>query len=252
MKRLTLLVGLILLLTVSLSYAQEISVDSVTGTWDDLGTTKIHPNTAVTFNIRYNNNTSHTVGFISNGFKVYGPSSFTPVTGQILLPVNTFLPIERIFYFSADGSGVDTIGFSTGLSLEGMQPSYNEIGLKINTGGVAEGETLCLDSSFFPPSGIWKWSSSTANIVPSWDGPHCFLAESLCYFPVIDNCPDTISILNCFYSYQFAAHNELYEDGTIRYAVVEGPGVFNEVSGLWSYNPTELDFGTTQTLTVKA
>jgi hypothetical protein len=55
-------------------------------------------------------------------------------------------------------------------------------GLFFTPGSVTgSGADTILDSSFYPPAGYWFWSHSTnGNSVPSWDGPHCFVAAGCC------------------------------------------------------------------------
>jgi hypothetical protein len=57
----------------------------------------------------------------------------------------------------------------------GLPAGYNDIAYTIDIGPIAKSnhnKTICLDSSFYPPSGVWKWAGP--DVFPSWDGPHCF------------------------------------------------------------------------------
>ncbi len=129
----------------------------------------------------------------------------------------------------------------------GLPAGFDEIAFVITTGNFVEGSIACLDSCYFPTTGTWMWSTG----VPSWDGPHCFSVETPCYPPVFDYCVDSLTIVNCYYFRQFSAHNDSTSDSTIRYALTEGTGAIDEITGLWQYIPLETDYGTTQTLTIK-
>ena len=88
--------------------------------------------------------------------------------------INTFSGVAATY-----GSGADTIGFggfnqSTGT---GIFSTFNDISWSIkidNVPDISHGMTLCLDSSYYPPIGIWKWSSGAGDLFPTWDGPHCY------------------------------------------------------------------------------
>ncbi|MBU0982775.1 MAG: thrombospondin type 3 repeat-containing protein [candidate division Zixibacteria bacterium] len=44
------------------------------------------------------------------------------------------------------------------------------------------GERICLDSTFTPPGGVWKWASlvGTPDIFPAWGGPYCYTITDRC------------------------------------------------------------------------
>jgi hypothetical protein len=85
--------------------------------------------------------------------------------------------------FSVDGTASDTVGFAgfnqtTGV---GLYESFSEVAFEVSIESFdcgSTGLTFCLDSSYFPPSGVWKWASSTTEYIPSWDGPHCYTITS--------------------------------------------------------------------------
>jgi hypothetical protein len=81
--------------------------------------------------------------------------------------------------FSEDGANADTCGFAgfqqefgTGLYATFVaDPAW---GININSTNCADtGLQLCIDSSYFPPSGKWLWADGVS-YEPSWDGPHCY------------------------------------------------------------------------------
>jgi len=50
-----------------------------------------------------------------------------------------------------------------------------------------DGGQICLDSSYYTPSGVWKWAGPDA--FPAWDGPHCFTIGELPGDPPVIVCP---------------------------------------------------------------
>lgn len=248
MKKLLLIIGFVLISVISVS-AGQVLLDHVEGAWLDGATYKINPNSPIEFHIRLINDDAQPITSLTNGFQVYGPSSFTPANGYSVLDPGILI-FQIIIGPTNDGLGADTVGFTSGF-FGNLPVGFDDVVYVITTGNIAEGETLCLDSCFFPPSGSWKWAAGVFNIFPSWDGPHCFVAESSCETPVFDYCIDSLTMLNCYNPYLFSAHNDYTDNSTIRYAIIEGPGYINETTGLWTYTPLETDYGTTQTLTVK-
>jgi hypothetical protein len=138
----------------------------------------------------------------ANGFRIYSPDSaeWVPATpyGEFL---NDYLPDGLVWQgsaphwqiydgglfvkvFSVDGSGADTIGFA-GYQMDhgtGLYPGFDAVGIGINIARIPEssrGKTLCIDSCYWPPAGTWKWANGF-NILPYWDGPHCFEIGDCC------------------------------------------------------------------------
>ncbi len=159
-------------------YSQgSVSIDHVDGLFEpgklSIGTVKFH--------IRFTNNTGQAITGYSNGFRVYSPdgASWSP----LICDPNGSLPIffdggTFVNYFSNDGTGADTVGFS-GFSIfgDGLPDGFDDIVITIQTtiSQNSEGLSICIDSSFFYPGGMWLWSHKQGTSVsPSWDGPHCF------------------------------------------------------------------------------
>ncbi|MDH3936867.1 MAG: transthyretin-like family protein [candidate division Zixibacteria bacterium] len=77
------------------------------------------------------------------------------------------------------GSGADTIGFAgSRLFDSGLPWWFDDTAYSLTIGPIplsSVGKTICLDSAFFPPSGVWAWSvAQVGTFHPSWDGPHCY------------------------------------------------------------------------------
>ena len=78
--------------------------------------------------------------------------------------------------YSVNGNGADTIGFAAFVFFgDGIPAGFDDVAFTIEIGPMdasQAGGTVCLDSAYFPPSGVWKWAGPDA--YPDWDGPHCF------------------------------------------------------------------------------
>lgn len=146
---------------------------------------------SVTFNLGLvNGDDMNEIRGLSNGFRIYGSDS--SVTWEIL----DYGPVPEIIIFLAqfslivppdfNGVGADTIGFTASSFLSpGIPPGYagEYFWITVALSDPASiGGNFCLDSAWFPPSGIWMWGygSTVGSFAPSWDGPHCW--------PITDQC----------------------------------------------------------------
>lgn len=142
-----------------------------------------------TFVFRLTNNTSHVVIGVTTGFRIHSPDAATWDTtildttsnmGREEFPMGLYLR-----HFSADGTAADTVGFlGLGENIgapSGLPPGFSEDGLAITIGpfpAEARGKTICIDSSFYYNGGVWKWVlSEPSEVIPAWDGPHCYRVE---------------------------------------------------------------------------
>ena len=155
--------------------AQSISLDHTDGLLD---ATHLDTGVPVTFYIHIaGDDTSHSG--ITNGFRVYSGDGavWNPMAGDTVgLGKTQFDGGFFISPFSVTGSGADTIGFG-GFRFfgSGLPAGYDDIAYTLAVGPIAEseiGKTICLDSAFYPPTGVWKWAGP--DVYPAWDGPHCF------------------------------------------------------------------------------
>lgn len=177
MRVLTVCICLCLCLAGADLTAQSLSLESV----DNLYSTDTLPvNQQATFNIRMSNPTATQYGGIANGFRVYSPdgaewTQTVPDTFSWGWP-DMFPLIFAVLAFSNDGVGSDTVAFGGArLASGGLTPGFDEVAYKITIGPIDPSyhrNTICLDSSFYPTSGVWKWASPDE--FPAWDGPHCF------------------------------------------------------------------------------
>ncbi len=136
----------------------------------------------ITYHLRMTNHTGISVIAFTNGFRVYSPDGATwqPAVGDTasLGWWDRFNLLFDILHHSCNGSGSDTVGFvGAVLTSPGLEDGFDAVSLLVRTqvSGDMQGKTLCVDSSFFPPSGYWLWSLTTVPYVyPQWDGPHCY------------------------------------------------------------------------------
>jgi len=168
------------LLLVGPAFGQSINLDHVDGLVDasSVGTQR-----AVWFHLRVSNPTDTNFDGIANGFRVYSPDGATwsatvhDTTGTLGLTQfdgGVFMP-----KFSADGQGADTVGFGTlRFFSTGMPGGFDDVAFTVTIGPIDNahiGKTICLDSAFYPPSGVWKWAAAGGiNAFPDWSGPHCY------------------------------------------------------------------------------
>lgn len=162
------------------AYGQSVSLDHVDGLVSgDPGSILVGEN--VVFHIRMANPTTSTYIVFGSGFRVYSDNgaAWGTFAGQFVNGFETNFIQSYVNLFSNDGMGADTIGFA-GLNFSpdaGITPGFEGVTFNISIGAFAtseHGKTVCLDSSFFPPGGSWKWTNPTETVYPSWDGPHCY------------------------------------------------------------------------------
>ncbi|MBD3332213.1 PKD domain-containing protein, partial [candidate division GN15 bacterium] len=175
---------LILILVAPLAgYCASISLDDVDGgPW--LASDTISAETEIVFYLRVTNTTEDQITGLSNGFRVYSPDGavWDTTIGDTIGDIGGAMydGIFTINGFGIDGVGADTLGFG-GFSIghSGIEPGFDQVEYTITIGPIANedaGLTVCIDSTFYPPTNIWLWSSYAGinAYYPDWDGPHCF------------------------------------------------------------------------------
>ncbi|MFH2047882.1 MAG: hypothetical protein ABIJ12_00400, partial [bacterium] len=146
----------------------------------------------LTLRLSYTDGTS-ALGGMTNGFKVFVDNNgdYIPDPGGTFFPfvgdtmnlgwmANYFTTVYTVDRFGIDGTGSDTIGFG-GLEfgVKGLPVGFDEIAFYFEIGSDHPGDTLCLDSAFYPPGGAWLWAPNVGdNVYPTWGGPYCFYIYS--------------------------------------------------------------------------
>ena len=177
----------LMLLMCGPTFAQDgaISLGTVNGLYHpDLvpGTDTLNTGAAISMYLRLNNNTTANITGSTNGFEIYSPdgAQWVTITGAWTgtITMAMYDTPGNVNLFSDDGMDADTIGFG-GFKLfaPGIPDGFDDTAWVVNIGPIDASyhkKTICIDTSFYRPAGIWKWSTSTGDWYPTWDGPHCF------------------------------------------------------------------------------
>ncbi|MDH4032906.1 MAG: hypothetical protein OEV80_03805, partial [candidate division Zixibacteria bacterium] len=196
--RALLLAALMTLLSGGMAWGQSLSLDHVDGLNAGGG---LEMGVPVTFYIRVtSDNDSH--GGATNGF-VVSSSTGAQWGGTVGDTTGTLGKAQFdggffISYFSADGMGEDTVGFG-GFKFfsTGLPAGFDDVAYTIQIGPIDaayNGGEICLDSAYYPPSGVWKWAGP--DVFPGWDGPHCYTVGEAASNPEI-TCPGDTSVFLC-------------------------------------------------------
>ncbi len=183
MKKVLSIVLLSLVLSFSVAVAQQsVSFESVTNTLND--TTLEAGNTHV-ISMRIINSSANFYN-PGNGFEISSPdgATWTTVVGAWVNNYEANYTQAFINAFSDDGALADTIGFA-GVSFGfppalGLPAGFDGVAMTITIGPtfVADaGKHICIDSSFYPPGGTWKWADLVAvnpQITPDWSDEMCW------------------------------------------------------------------------------
>ncbi len=257
MRFIKLLLVFVLLFIGVNSHASSVTIDTVHGTWNDNGIMRIMPDEEISFDIRIANNSGYTMSVFANGYRVWtsGGTNFEPVSINMLDPLFPNL-FDHVFgvIINSDGIGTDTVGVGgSGLMGFGIPDGYDTLTYRIITGGVQEGETLCIDSSFFGLAGTWKWAGTGGDVYPDWSGQICLTAvcPPSCIPPSFTNNIDTIKSSSCEkISFHFDAQNSELTISDVRYFIIDGPGSIDSLTGLWTYTIPSQESGGYDTLIV--
>lgn len=187
-KIITLIVTMVLLCTGS-SFAQGFTIETLDGLYDTSTDTLIADDAStITWSLRLTSDANVYTG-ITNGFRIYsedganwgGVAADTLTTGWG--GAGAYFDQFSIKYWSNDGMGADSVAFG-GVKVflgTGLPANFDEVAYSITIGPFASGvsgdhgKTVCLDSSWTPPAGVWKWAASGGiTTIPSWGGPFCY------------------------------------------------------------------------------
>ncbi len=245
----------VLLLFISkISFASSITIDAVHGTWDDNGVMRILPNEEVSFDIRFTNNSGYGITGFANGYRIWttGGTNFTPVSVEILDPYfPSYFDLVFAINIYSDGILSDTVGIGGSILGTALPNGYDTLAYKIITGGVQEGETLCIDSTFYGQTGVWRWSTTSGDIFPTWSGQQCFTAMCAGGLVSFTNCVDTLKITDGnTISYDYDANG--FVPAFAKFYIVDGPGTIDTLTGEWTHTVSPAELGTIDTLKIGA
>lgn len=140
----------------------------------------IYADRPVNIDIYINNDTPDRIRELTNGFRIYSPEGAhwaVPVVTTALTLCPMFGSICEVAVFGVNGANDDTVGLTAAVDqLPGMPTGWDKMALTIATQVDASeiGNSLCIDSTFFLPSGTWQWTSSADSFLPPWGGPYCW------------------------------------------------------------------------------
>ncbi len=281
MKRLLTIVTLAVMAFAFSAQAQDISLDLdqslMTGVWTDGVDDYIGAGHSVYFPLRLINNSGSPVEGLTSGFRVYSPdgATWTPITwdssgyfwGYNYIDPPGMWVVESPFVFdlafsvntfSITGEGADTIGFGGSKKyMPGLADGSDGIAYGIHTSvdGAQDGKTLCIDSSFYPPTGSWLWAPQGA---PYWGGPYCWeISPPIIMPPVFTTAPTSYSGDHCVTA--AIAFQATWLDGEgledcsgLTWSLEAGPGVISGsgCQASYSYNPSLADVGSSIVATI--
>ncbi|MDH3889552.1 MAG: hypothetical protein OEV49_00585 [candidate division Zixibacteria bacterium] len=146
----------------------------------------IYAGPEVNFNIYYSAYHDTIVKGVTNGFRIYSPggASWTPPVYEIDSTFCAYFDLYcAVNEFNLDGSGADTIGINAVRMTAGMPSGSSGKMMTITTrlDTLQAGTELCIDSSFYRPSGHWLWAygAVVGSIPPPWYGPYCWSVINL-------------------------------------------------------------------------
>jgi hypothetical protein len=202
MKKMLLYVALLFVVVggVTSGFGQSVVLEPVSTAVDD---TTLPKGFRHDFAFRYQNpgTTNYNV---SNGWRIFSPDGAewsypardtyideTFPGGPATTTIDSILVVGAFFrnffdvayfvnYFSPDGMDSDTLAFSgaAGGGILGLQPDFDDsaVVIPILTRAEDGGKHICIDSSWFPPGGTWKWAAieGGGQVEPSWTGQKCF------------------------------------------------------------------------------
>lgn len=184
--RTTIIILIFSILLFSTSFGQgTVSLDHVDGL---SGTGKINFGTPLTFHFRLTNSSDFPIAASTNGFQMYSPdgAQWSPLTADTAHLGWGNIFDGGIFFTQANvtGSGIDTIGIG-GFKIDqgGLPVGFDDIAFSISTevSSAYLGQTLCIDSCYYPPAGFWFWSHADDGYTePAWDGPYCWEISGCC------------------------------------------------------------------------
>jgi hypothetical protein len=224
---------------------------------------------SVDFIFRLTNTDGNIICAFTNGFRVwthkYGAyaNNFAPVTLDTL-PLGWLSMFDHLFLIGqgVDGLGEDTVGF-VGVWTSGLAPGipdgFDQQVWWVRTTPYTEGDTLCIDSSWFRPSCDWLWSIMPppgGTVYPAWYGPYCFVSW-MCpgWIPEFTNCVDSLIFPHCAPAeYTFCAKDSTWPQVPYDFKLLAGPGTITEINdtcAVWSYTPSPADTVTAQSLTIE-
>lgn len=158
---------------------RNITLDHVDGS---PGAGQISAGGDVVFYLRLKNTGGSKGKGITNGFRVYSTDGATWNSTSIdttgTPSKDDFDLIYATISFGVTGAGADTVAVGgVAITGPGLADGFDDIAYTITIGPINAsnvGKNICVDSSYYPPTGSWLWDMEDGAHSPGWDGPHCF------------------------------------------------------------------------------
>lgn len=198
------LIASMMLLATGSAFGQYITLEDVANIVTDPDSGSIGyvlTESVVQLDVRFQGGGGDDIGGFTNGISLSSPNN-PAVTWDSLWAVSLdvlndaqFDLLLQIDYFSdtsagsdvelkkdlITGDGMDVAAFSGSKMFgSGFPGALNDTVYTISFGPIPrdfDGDTLCLDSIFYPTSGFWKWVKVELGadpFVPDWGGPYCY------------------------------------------------------------------------------
>lgn len=143
-------------------------------------------NIPITFHIRLSYNGVEPISSVTNIFYIESTDGveWGSTTGEYTGAItNAMLEQRFINQASLDGMLADTCGFNAFTTgFVGIASGFDEIVFTISIGPIDKQYNdghICFDSTNFAATS-WLWFDLNAlDVIPSWDGPHCYTIDSL-------------------------------------------------------------------------
>ena len=184
-RRVTIFIVIVTILFLSgqIFAANAVSVSKIDGF--DSTTGGLMVNTPIRFYINYEVGANTIVG-IGNAYRFYSTNGATwqPIFAQPTVMLSNYFDGAAIFLdFSVDGTGADTVDlFCFNIFKPGLPPFFDSNLFFIETQFSENqiGKTVCLDTTSRANVDPFSWVSNIEQVIPSWDGPHCFEIVDCC------------------------------------------------------------------------
>ncbi len=170
--------------------ASEITLDQVDQVGMILTSDTVLAVYPVRFAFRLTNTDGNDITCFTNGFRVWThrhgayTDNFDPITFDTLSHgwCTMFDLIFTIGSYGIDGVAEDTVKFGGATLFEsGIPDGFDEQVWWVQTGNLVVDDTICVDSSFVQPGGLWLWCTDPGGLIPpDWYGPYCFFVAECC------------------------------------------------------------------------
>ncbi|MFH1688053.1 MAG: T9SS type A sorting domain-containing protein [bacterium] len=221
-----------------------ITVNVLEGEWDDEGTMKLWPDQQAVFAMHYYAGDGGNVQGMTNGFLFSGQVGDLVVSPTAEGNICSYYKLVCSMRIDPSNPLLVTGSFSIMGKDQGISGGYDEDVFTATTDPLVEGDVVCIDSSYYPPSGTWLWAGPGGG-VPSWGGPYCWeVTAPPCCDPEIVDCPGIYTGSHC-QTASFIVEAIDFEGDPLTFSLT-GPGTLvdhGNGTATYSYTPSLADVG---------